>query len=317
MSIEASFGKMNAQWDRAIEIYRSLWTIYSGRNGLCPRSLRTSKPRRERERTLLPRSKLSGAAPRRLPATHGLTWRKRWLLLLSRISNASRRPRLAAREKASRLGARLLAAQAYWQDCSALLSQGDQKGAEAACMQASQAANSSAGRQVQARSATVLANIRVLQGRNSEALELRRQALGTAREIGSRKDIIGALINLANLQRSQGQLDDAAGNYEEAVQLARDTDDKPQLVRAQLGKGTVLYQKADYANAAQTWEHARQSATELGDKRNVANTSINLAALCAPARRSQRSPNEMSGRLSPSGRSRVATGICIFSGHAR
>jgi eukaryotic-like serine/threonine-protein kinase len=278
MSIEASFVKMNAQWDRAIEIYRSLWTIYSdetdyaleladvqtqagkGKDALATlEALRRRSPKDAND----PRVDLAEA------------------LAASSLSDFKRKQAAAARgaKKASALGARLLAAQAYWQDCSALLSQGDQKGAEQACMQASQAANSSAGRQVQARSATVLANIRVLQGRNSEALELRRQALGTAREIGSRKDITGALINLANLQRSQGQLDDAAGNYEEAGQLARDTDDKPQLVRAQLGKGAVLYEKADYENAVQTWEYARQSATELGDKVNVAKTSMNLATL--------------------------------------
>ncbi len=278
MSIEASFVKMNAQWGRAIEIYRSLWTIYSDETdyalqladvqtqaGKGKDALATIEALRRRSPTAAsdPRVDLAEA------------------LAASSLSDFKRKKEAAARgaEKASRLGARLLAAQAYWQDCSALLSLGDQMGAEAACMQASQAANSSAGRQVQARSATVLANIRVLQGRNSEALELRRQALGTAREIGSRKDIIGALINLANLQRSQGQLDDAAGNYEEAAQLARDTDDKPQLVRAQLGKGAVLYQKADYANAVQTWEHARQSAADLGDKVNVSKTSMNLATL--------------------------------------
>ncbi len=277
-SIEASLRKMNAQWDQAIEIYSSLWTIYPDETdyalqladaqtqaGKGKDSLATLKTLRMRspEAANDPRVDLAEA------------------LAASSLSDFKRKQEAAARgaAKASALGARLLAAQAYWQECSALLSLGDQKGAEAACIQASRDSNSSAGRQVQARSATVLANIRVVQGRNSEALVLRRQALGTAREIGSRKDILGALINLANLQLAQSQLDDAAGNYEEAIQLARDTDDKPQLVRAELGKGNVLSQKADYDNAAQMWKQARQGAEELGDKRNVANTSINLASL--------------------------------------
>jgi tetratricopeptide (TPR) repeat protein len=278
MSIEASFRKMNAQWDRAIEIYRSLWTIYPDETDYALQLADVQTQAGKGKDALVT---LEGLRVRSPEAANDPRVDLAEALAASSLSDFKRKQEAAARgaDKASRLGARLLAAQSYWQDCSALLSLGDQKGAEEACVQASQAANSSAGRQVQARSATVLANIRVVQGRNSEALELRKQALGTAREIGSRKDILGALINLANLQQSQEQLDDAAGNYEEAIQLARDMDDKPYLVRAQLGKGNVLSQKADYKNAEQMWKQARQGATELGDMRNVANTSINLATM--------------------------------------
>jgi tetratricopeptide (TPR) repeat protein len=278
LSIEASFRKMNAQWDRAIEIYRSLWTIYPDETDyalqLADVQIQAGKGR-EALATLeaLRNGSKEAAADPRVDFEEALA--------ASSLSDFKRKQEAAARsaDKASQLGARLLFAQAYWQDCSALLALGDQKGAEEACLQALQASNSSAGRQVQARSATVLANVRVAQGRNSEALELRKQALGTAREIGSRKDIIGALNNLANLQQSQGQLDDAAANYEEAIQLAGETDDKQQLVRAQLGKGNVLDQKADYESALQMWRQAKQNASELGDKVIVAKTSMNLGTL--------------------------------------
>lgn len=277
-SIEASLRKMNAQWDQAIEIYRSLWTIYPDESDYALQLADVQTQAGKGKDALATIETLRMRSPE---AVNDPRVDLAEALAASSLSDITRKQQAAARgaEKATRLGARLLAAQAYWQDCSALLAQGNQKGAEAACMQASQAANSSAGRQVQARSATVLANIRVVQGRNAEALELRRQALGTAREIGSRKDILGALVNLANLQQSQGQLDDAASNYDEAIQLARDTDDKPQLIRAELGKGNVLSRKADYDKAAQMWTQARQAATDFGDKRNVANTSINLAIL--------------------------------------
>jgi tetratricopeptide (TPR) repeat protein len=278
LSIEASFRKMNAQWDRAIEIYRSLWTIYPDETDyalqLADVQIQAGKGREALATLQALRSGSKEAAnDPRVDLEEALA--------ASALSDFKRKQEAATRaaDRAGQLGARLLAAQAYWQDCSALLSRGDQKGAEEACLQASQASNSSAGRQVQARSATVLANIRVAQGRNSEALELRKQALGTAREIGSRKDIIGALNNLANLQSSQGQLDDAAGNYEEAIQLARDVDDKPQLVKLLLNKGNVLYQKADYESALKMWQQAKQSATDLGDQVNVAKTSMNLATL--------------------------------------
>jgi len=102
------------------------------------------------------------------------------------------------------------------------------------------------------------ANIRVVQGRNSEALELRSQALGTARAIGSRKDILGALINLANLQLAQSQLDDAAGTMRKQSSW-QETPTIRRTGQGAAGQRSVLFQKADYDNAAQMWKQARKA----------------------------------------------------------
>ena len=78
-----------------------------------------------------------------------------------------------------------------------LLQFGEFQKGEAAC----NSSNSSAPFDdvIKARTQTVLGNIMVAQGHAAEALEMRRQALDTARKIGSQKDVIGALENLANL----------------------------------------------------------------------------------------------------------------------
>jgi len=278
MAIEASYRKMNAQWDRAIDICRSLWTIYPDETdygleladaqiqaGKGKDALATIDALREHSREAMDDPRLDFEEA----------------VAASSLSDFKRKQEAAARsaQKADKLGARLLAAQAYWQVCSALLSLGDQKAAEAACSQASQASNSSAGRQVQARSFTLLANIRQDQGRSTEAMELRKQALGIARDIGSRIDIIGALTNLANLQKTQGQMDEAKIHFDEAIQLARETGNKVQLARLQLNAGNLAYAKADFEGAQKMWEQARQDAGGSGDKVVVAKSSMNLAAL--------------------------------------
>jgi tetratricopeptide (TPR) repeat protein len=277
-SIEASSLKMNAQWDRAIDIYSSLWRIFPDEPdyALELASVQTDAGKGKDAIVTLEALRMRSQEAANDPRVD-----VQEAVAASSFSDFKRKQEAAARgaEKAIKLGARLLAAQAYWQDCSALLSLGDQPGAEEACKQASLASNSSAGRQVQARSATVLANIRVAQGRNSEAMELRKQALSTVREIGSRKDMIGALLNLAHLQRLQRQLDDATRNYDEAIQLARETDDKQHLVLALLGKANFQYETGDYDGAQQMWEQARAGAGELGDKVTVASSSLNLATL--------------------------------------
>jgi tetratricopeptide (TPR) repeat protein len=278
MAIEASYREMNAQWDRAIEIYRSLWTIYPDETdyALELADVQTNAGKAKEALatldTLRSRSGQTAGDPR-------VDFEE--AVAASSLSDFKRKQEAAARsaQKATQLGARLLMAQAFWQDCSALLSLGDQKGAEDACTQASQASSSSAGRQVQARSYTLLANIRQDQGRNSEAMELRKQALSTALEIGSSMDIIGARMNLAILQQAQGQLNEAKENLDEADKLARDIDDKRQSAKLELSLGNVLFETANYADAQRIWEQCRQDANALGDKVVVAKSSMNLATL--------------------------------------
>ena len=278
MAIEANYRDINAQWDRAIEIYRSLSTIYPDETdyALDLAEVQTNAGKAKEAlatlEALRSRSEQAADDPR-------LDFEE--AVAASSLSDFKRKLDAAARsaDKAEKLGARLLVAQAHWQECSALLSLGDQKGAEEACSRASQASSSSAGRQVQARAFTLLANIRQDQGRNSEAMELRNQALSTALEIGSSVDIIGARMNLAILQQSQGQLNEAKENFDEANKLARDIDDKRQSAKLELLLGNVLFENANYADAQQTWEQCRQQANALGDKVLVAKSSMNLATL--------------------------------------
>jgi tetratricopeptide (TPR) repeat protein len=277
MAVEASYREMNAQWERAIEIYRSLWTIYPDETdyALELADVQINAGQAKEALATLDTLRIRSPQTRDDPRVDFEE-----AVAASSLSDFERKQEAAARSarKATQLGARLLMAQAYWQDCSALLSLGDQKGAEEACSEALQSSNSG-GRQMQARSYTLLANIRVEQGRSSEAMELRKQALGTALDIGSSIDIIGARMNLANLQQTQGQLDEAKENLDQAIKLARDIDDKRQSVKLELSLGNVLFEKTDYTGAQQIWQQCEQDAAAVGDKGVVAKSSLNLAQL--------------------------------------
>jgi tetratricopeptide (TPR) repeat protein/TolB-like protein len=277
-AIEGNSFRLDARWDRAIDIYRSLWTVYPDEAdyGLELAAIQTEAGKgRDALVTLdtLRRQSPEAVDDPRVDYQEALA--------AGSLSDVKRKHTAAARsaEKASQQGARLLAAQAYWQDCSALFLLGDQKGAEAACGRANDSSIVGAGRKFQARSLTVLSNIRVSQGRSSEAMELRKTALGIAREIGSRKDMIGASMNLANLQRIQGQLDEAKANFDEAMRLAKETDDRQQLVILQLSIANLLYDKGDFSDARQWFERSMQDAEQLGDKASVATSSRNSAVL--------------------------------------
>jgi len=183
----------------------------------------------------------------------------------------------ASAEKATREGSRLLAAQAYWQLCSAYYTLGEFQKGEEAC----NSSNSSApfDDEIKARSQTVLANMMFAEGHVAEALEMRRQALETARKIGSRKDIVGALINLANLQSSQGEEAASRKEYTEAIEIAREINDKQQLLKAENDLADDLSSEADYGGANQMYGQSLATARAINDKDGISRALENLGVL--------------------------------------
>jgi len=278
LTIEGSYRRLNAQWERAIQIYQSLWTVFPDEIDYALELARVQTEAGKGKDALATIEEMRQRLPQ---AIDDPRVDLQEAIAASSISNFKRGQAAAARgaEKATRQGARLLAAQAYWQDCSVLLAIGDQKGAQAACELATQASDLGAGRQVKARSLTVLATIMRAQGKNTEALELRQEALDIATKIGSRKDMVGALTNLANSQAAQGQLDQAQKGYEEAVAIAREIDDKQGLVKLELNSAAVHYNRGDYAGARRMYEQSYAAAKNVGDQVNVAKSAKNIAFL--------------------------------------
>jgi tetratricopeptide (TPR) repeat protein len=278
-AIEGEYRQLAAEWDRAIEIYRSLWTIYPDEREYALELAATQTAGGKPKDALATLDKVRSASPE---ATRDPRFDFQEAVAAASLADLKREQTAASRsaERATQQGARLLASQAYWQQCSALLGLGDRKGAEASCQRANAGSDISGGQQVKARSLTVLASILESDGLGSEAMELRQEALGIARKIGSRKDIIGALSNLANLQLAQGQVEEAQRGYDEALKVAQEIDDKQHLLEIELNIGALLYGKGDYSGARKMFDQSREAASGLGDKVNVATSESNLAMVC-------------------------------------
>jgi serine/threonine protein kinase/tetratricopeptide (TPR) repeat protein len=276
-SIEGRYRKMTAEWDKAIEIYRSLWGVYDDNPdyALELASVQTSAGKgRDALATLLqlqtrpdlkddPRVDLGEA------------------FAAESVSNIKLQQSSAAKagQEATHRGARLLAAQAYWQDCAALFALGDPKSAEAACRQGSQIADYDGGQQMKARNLTVLSRILQTEGQEAQALELREQALQIVRQIGSRKDIIGALMNLADIQSAQGKTAEAQKNEQEAIGIAREIGDKQQLLNLENNFAADLTTQGDYEQARAFYEDSLQTARDLGDQSGIATGLQNLSVV--------------------------------------
>ena len=274
-AIDGTNLRLRAQWDRAIELYRSLWTIYPDETdyALDLAAIQTDAGKgRDALATLdsLRRQSKEAVDDPRVDYQEALA--------AASLRDLKRKQVAAARsaEEATRQGAKLLAAEAYWQDCSALAQLGDQAGAEVACQKSGEFGGNGI---FAARSMTVLANIRMTQGKTSEALELRKSALSIVRPIGSRKDIIGALQNLANLKRSLGQLEEAKRDFTEAITVATEADSKQQLASLELNEADLLYSEDEYDGAERAFEETRQAAEVVGDRALVAKALKNSAVL--------------------------------------
>jgi tetratricopeptide (TPR) repeat protein len=276
--VEGEYRRLTAEWDRAIAIYDSLWNIYPDEREYALELIAAQTAGGRPKDALATLEKVRSASPE---ADRDPRFELQEAVAAESLGDLKREESAASRsaEGAAKKGARLLAAQAYWLQCNALLGLGNLTAAEAACQRANTGSDISGGQQVKARSLTVLAKIQETEGQNSAAMETRQEALNIARKIGSRKDIIGALMNLSNLQSAQGRVDEARNGYEEALKIAKETDDKKQLLQVELNIGAQLYGKGDYNGARKMFDESRHASGVLGDKENLVNSLENLATV--------------------------------------
>ena len=274
-SIEGRYRELTSEWDKAIEIYHSLWGVFQDEPDYALELAKVQTAAGKGQDALATLAELQ-----RLPqmADDPRIDLARAFAAES-LSNVKLQQSAAASgaEKASRLGSRYLAAQAYWQECIALNALGELDKAAVACQQSAAAAPFAL--EIEARTKTVQASILVAQGHVAEALEMRRQALDTAHKIGSQKDVIGALLNLANLQATEGQTSEAVENERDAIEVAHEIGDKRQLVGLENNLASDLETEGDYLQAKGLFEDSLKTAQEIGDQGGISTALQNLGAL--------------------------------------
>lgn len=278
-SIDARYRAISADWDEAAKLYGALWEVYDDEPTFAIEEAHAQAEAGHAQDALatLEALRRSDARARTDPRTD-----YEEALAAEKLSDVKRQHAAAAKaaKEASQRGATLLAAEAYWQDCNALLALGNTKGAEGSCQQANQWSDSSAAKQVKARSLTALSNLMDAEGKPEQVMALRKQALEDAEEIGSRKDIIGALMNLANLQSTEGHIADAQSNERQAIQIAREIGDKQQLLDLQNNLASDSKTVGEYQDAKTQYQDSLETARGIGDQGGVSTALQNLGSLC-------------------------------------
>jgi len=274
-SIEGRYRELTSEWDKAIEIYRSLWGVFTDEPNYALELARAQTAAGKGKDALATLDELQRlpqmADDPRIDLARAFGAESLSDVKLQQSAAA------AAAEKASRLGSRYLAAQAYWQQCNALSGLGELQKAMLACKQSAAAAPFAL--EIEARTKTVEASILLAQGQVAEALEMRQQALDIARKIGSQKDVIGALMNIANIQATSGRISEAVKNEREAIAIAHEIGDKQQLLGLENNLGSDLQSEGDYKQAKELFEDSLKTARDIGDQAGIATALQSLGAL--------------------------------------
>ena len=276
--IEAEYRESTREWEKAVDLYRSLWTFF-------PDDLEYGLRLADAE---INAGHGQGALAtletlRRLPAP--ATDDPRIDLAEARAADSlsdykrMQSAALRASDKAEGLHSTFLRAQAQLQQCWALRNLGEYAQAKVVGQQAKDQLFASGDFRGQARSLTCLGNVLADEGNLKDAMAMHQKALALVRHIGAQRDIAGALINVGNILASQQAIGDSTKQYQEGLSVATRVGDTSDALLAQNNIAANFMLLGDYSSAKQILERALNVATQSGDQGSVVDALTNLGTI--------------------------------------
>jgi len=274
LAIEARYREDSHDWNKAVEIYRSLWTVFpdNPEYGLRLASALTNAGNGQEALGIVDRLRQQLASPMRDDPRIDLAEAEaaRSLSDYHRDATASE----TAITKAAQRGSEGLRAEALLQECWALRNLGDPERAKIEGQQAGDILAGVGDLRGQARSLTCVGDVLADQGQLSRAKAMHEHALELAQKIGAEKDVAGARINLGN-DLVSSNLNDSTEQYREALALALSVGDKPDALLAQDNLGANLETQGDFQGALRFFNDSVHTAEGIGDQAGIAEALIN------------------------------------------
>ena len=276
--VEGRYRSMANEWDRAIEIYRSLFTFFPDNLDygllLARAQTRASRPKD----ALATLDALRAAFPvpdGRIDLAEANTARA--------LSDFPRAEKAAARaaEFGRRKQARLLVAGALILEASARRNLGDAKTAVTKAREARDLFEAAGDRAGVASATNDVGNSVYDLGDLSGAKKAYEEVLAIYREIGNRRGQAGALDNLANVLGDQGDLAAARALSEQSLTLYREVGDKTGAAHTLNNMGTTLVLQGDFRGARALFEQAVSLYRETGDRGGLAICLNNIGEMRA------------------------------------
>jgi tetratricopeptide (TPR) repeat protein/predicted Ser/Thr protein kinase len=304
--IEGRYREISGEWDRAVEIYETLFRFFPDSLDY---GLRLALVQAETGRGKDALNTI--AALRKLPAPAREDPRidMEESAAAESLGDFHQAEQLAASaaEKGDRQGAGLLAARGRQQQGWALERLGQLQQAEAVLGQAEKVFAHAGDNAGAAQTLHSMAAALYDQGDLAGARKLYQASLNVFRKSGDRRRVASALNSIANILYEQGDLSASRKVYEEALSIQREIGTKDEIAGTIGNIANVLDAQGDLAGARKMHEEALRNFRDVADKRGMASTLSNLGGLLIEQ-------GDLAGARSSYER---AIKICLETGHRR
>jgi eukaryotic-like serine/threonine-protein kinase len=273
--IEGRDWELNRKWDKAVEIYRTLFDFFPDNIEYGLHLAAAQKQARTMDEALA-----TLAALRKPPAPD----RDDPRISLQQadvydIKGAYKEQQSAAEAAASRareLGATLVLARALNQQARALEKQGKLDQALRSAQEAAAISEAAGQRAEAAKSLTITGIVRFDQGNFAEAANAYNRALVIQREIGDMRAAATTLNDLANALGAQGDLSGSIKMLHEALLMFREVADKHSAAAVLGSIAARTIQQGDLAHGRKMLEEGLAASREIGDQERESTAVYNL-----------------------------------------
>jgi tetratricopeptide (TPR) repeat protein/DNA-binding winged helix-turn-helix (wHTH) protein len=277
LAVEARYRWSAHQWQRAVEIYKTLWEVFpdnldygvnlarvEAQAGLGKEALSTVED--------LAKNPLAATDPRVDLAEASAA---------DKVGDLHREERAAARaaEKGKQTGNRILTGRAMLTQGSALSALGENEQAVATLTQAKAIFFQVGDQQGVGRVLNNLSIIERHQGKLDEAEKHIVSALEIFQRAGSKQGAVMAFNNLSNVYWEQGKIPKAVSAQQESLRLSRELNDKLHQSVSLGNIAGLLQLQGKLGEARQYYEQSLHLDQEMGDKEGIGLVLGNMADL--------------------------------------
>ncbi len=278
--IEGRYREMIHDWDKAVEIYRTLWIRFPEQPEFGFRLAAAQTAAGKGTDALATLRGLRKIQSPQNPDPHVEIQEAEAYETLSDY-RAERNLASQAADLAQKNGSQLLLARARQMDCWASLNLGEPKRAKDACEEARKIDESLGNQSGAAQAISNIGSALANEGDIAGAKKMFERALDITRKIGDKNNMQGALNNLANMLSAQGDLAAANTFYEQGLAIAEERGNKVESANLLNNIAGVYHAQGKLADAERKYDEALATAVEIDNKATIARVRYNLAMLLA------------------------------------
>jgi len=277
--VEGRFRESTHEWDKAIDVYRTLVGFYPDN---LEYALRLTSAEISAGRTKDAMATIATMRKMGLPASGDPRIDLAEANASEVAADFKHEREMAARavEEAQNRGARMLAARAQYAEAWAALNLGEMDDALRLTKDALAAYQAVGDFNGQASMLRNLGTIRLMQGELATALGYYQDALKLARQIGNRYSE-GATINqIATVFERQGHHSEALDQYQKTLAIMREVGSRLAESVALNNIANILWARGDLDAARKMYSQASTISQQIGDKGGEVGTIINTSHIC-------------------------------------